>query len=288
MMTSTTYTAARCNQYMNVPRLSAGAERELIVLWQEQGDARAREKLVEANMRHVVSIATRYRRYPVAYGDLLSEGSLGLVIAIDRFDPARGVRLVTYASYWIRACIFQAIIKEWKKGKTGLGMTRSKTFFKIRRLLASQMARYGERGPNLEEMAADLEVSVDGLQKMLDHIDMHDMSLDADHDGDRPSGLHERFADAGPCPETLASRLEGRNRARLVIERALACLDDRERLVASARLMEPEPRTLADLGKRMGVSRERARQIEVRAREKLGRALRREGLSPSSVNAFFA
>jgi len=290
MKSTISYLAERSSEYMRAPKLSAVEERDLISRWRENGDGAARERLIECNMRHVVAIARRYRRYPVAFGDLLAEGSLGLVIAIDRFDVTKGVRLVTYASYWIRAYVFQAIIKEWKRGKTGLGMTRSKTFFKIRKLLAAQIAQYGQRGPNLEEMARDLDVSVSSLSDMLDYLETYDVSLDCDWggDGDTPGRMHERMADGLPCPETLTAGDEYRAVMHAVIERALRCLDERERLVASARLMEDEPRTLADLGRTMGVSRERARQIEVRARQKLGRALKREGLTEASLMSFSA
>ncbi len=290
MKSTASYIAERSQEYLNAPRLSAADERRLLVLWRDEGDASARRRLVECNMRHVVAIARRYRRYPVAFGDLISEGSLGLVIAIDRFDLSKDVRLVTYASYWIRAYVFQAIIKEWKRGKTGLGMTRSKTFFKIRKLLAAQIAQYGERGPNLAEMARDLDVSVASLGDMLDYLETHDVSLDGDWncEGERPGRLHDRMADGRPCPETVTSTDEYRSVMGSVIERALRCLDERERLVASCRLMEDEPRTLAELGRTMGVSRERARQIEVRARQKLGRALKREGLTDASLAPFGA
>jgi len=285
-MTSASYIAARAQEYMSKPRLTAEEESELAHRFRDHGDLGARQKLVEANMRYVVSIARKFRRYPVDLGDLISEGSLGLVIAIERFDPEKGVRLVTYASYWIRAFIFQSIIRDWKKGKTGLGMTRSKTFFRIRRILASQRARYGDE-PNFEQMSGDLDVSMDCLREMLEHLEMRDLSLDAEADGEK-RGLHERVSDEAPGPEILAQRVESTQITREIIRRALDVLDERERLVANARLMRDDPRTLADLGRRMGVSRERARQIEVRARQKLSRALRREGLSRTGLGALLA
>jgi RNA polymerase sigma-32 factor len=289
-MSTASYVVARSQEYLRAPKLGARQEDELLRRWQEQGDEDARRELVAANMRHVVSIARKYRRYPVSFGDLISEGSLGLVIALDRFDRSKGVRLVTYASYWIRAYVFQAIIREWKRGKTGLGMTRSKTFFKIRRLLATQNAQYGGKGLNLVEMAHQLGVSISSLGEMLEYLETHDLSLDGDWTGEGGAAwrLQERVTDDSPGPEALASGVQNRHVVRSLIERAFRCLDERERLVASARLMEEEPRTLAELGRSMGVSRERARQIEVRARQKLDRALRREGLSRASLAGFSA
>lgn len=280
MTTGAAYFVQMSEQYRSAPRLRAREERELLARWNELGDVRARERLVEANMRHVVAIARKYRRYPIAFEDLLSEGALGLVIALDRFDPDRDVRLVTYASYWIRACIFQSIIREWRRGRTGLGMTRSKTFFRIRRVRASYMARYGEEDAHLDEMARELDVSTRNLEEMLEYLEMHDLSFDSHgaHEDDGKGGLHERLAGGGPDPEDLASRAQDTDRMRDVVGRAMESLDERERLVAAARLMRDKPRTLAELGSRLGVSRERARQIEVKARQKLGRALMRQGV----------
>lgn len=290
MMSTTGYVASRSREYMTAPKLPASTERELIHRWKQEGDVAARRALIEANMRHVVTIARKYRRYPVPFEDMLAEGALGLVIAIDRFDESKPVRLVTYASYWIRACVFQCIIKEWKRGKTGLGMTRSKTFFRIRRIRAAYKARYGVEGNHLVEMARELEVSTESLRDMLAYLDTHDLSMDSDwgnEDGER-AGLHDRLAGDVAGPDHVAQRLQDLGRMRDAVEKALLCLDDRERLVASARLMRDDPRTLAELGKRMGVSRERARQIEVRAREKLGRALMRQGVDRDSFSGVAA
>jgi len=288
MKATSSYIADRSREYLQAPRLSAARERELLARWKDDRDEEARSLLIEANMRHVVAIARKFQRYPISFGDLVSEGSLGLVIAIDRFDPDKNVRLVTYASYWIRACIFQAVIKEWKRGKTGLGMTRSKTFFKIRRIRAIHMARYGDEHCHLDEMARELEVSVENLREMLDLLETHDLSMDADwtFDGERAGGMHEKLAFEGQGPDHLATHNEDRARVRGLIERAMDCLDERERFVASSRLLENDPRTLAELGRTMGVSRERARQIEVRAREKLDRALRRQGVNKNNVSTW--
>ncbi len=275
------FLAARTSHFMHVPRLSAVQEAELVQLWTFNRDQDARRRLIEANMRHVVAIARKYRRYPVPFEDMLAEGAMGLLVALDRFDPEKGVRLVTYASYWIRAYIFQAIIREWRRGKTGLGMTRSKTFFRIRRIRASYGARFGDDERHMEGMARELEVSPESLREMLDHIETSDVSMDSDRTGDVDgwSGLHERLASSDPDPEMETASSQDRLRVRAAVSRAMQVLDERERLVATARLMEEDPRTLAELGRRMGVSRERARQIETRALEKLGRALVREGLA---------
>ncbi len=280
--------SSRAREYMKAPRLGPSEEADLLERWHLGCDTAARDRLVAANMRHVVAIANRFVRYPVPYEDLVAEGGLGLVIAIDKFDPGKHVRLVTYASYWIRALMFQAVIREWKRGKTGLGMTRSKTFFRIRRVRALHLARYGADCTREGSMARDLEVSVESLREMLDHIDTWDVSLDGDwtDDVDKRPGMHDRLPDGLPGPDGWTGQRQAQQAMRDVVERALSSLDTRERLVATARLMEDEPRTLAELGRRLGVSRERARQIEVRARMKLGRALRREGLNKTSVTAF--
>jgi len=127
--------ASRCR------RLGAVEERELVRRWQQRSDGTAREQLMRAGMRDVVAIARRYSGANVPLEDLVSEGTLGLMTAIDRFDPDRGVRLVKYSSHWIRARITRCILREWKRGRTGMGSTRVQRFFKVRRERARQMAR---------------------------------------------------------------------------------------------------------------------------------------------------
>jgi RNA polymerase sigma-32 factor len=265
----------RSREYSRAPRLTSEEETALVKRWQDEGDESARRRLVQANMRHVISTGRKFRDRVVNYEDLLSEGCLGLLLAIDKFDPDRGVRLVTYARYWIRAYVIRAMNKEWKRGKTGLGKLRWTSFFKARRTREVYVTRYGEDGVSLEEMAGELGMSASSLAEILDCPEIHDLSLDFHPASDSGNGLdlHERLASSGMGPEAMTSRKERLSCMAECIEHAMQELSERERLVVRSRLMDLEPMTLQELGDRLGISRERVRQIEVRVRQKLGRAL---------------
>lgn len=256
-------------------RLGKDEERELTLRWQRQGDGRAREKLMEAGLRDVVAIARRYASSNVPLADLVSEGTLGLMTAIDRFDPDRGVRLVTYSSHWIRARISRCILREWKRGRTGMGSMRVLRFFKIKRERSRQMTRLGDEMLSLQETARELQMSVAEVREALDSLEMRDASLDAPYADAQTHGLtmEEKLPACQPGPEEEAARQERLSRARSSIASALEMLDDRERMVATERIIQPDPRTLEELGSRLGVSRERVRQIEVKVRSKISQVV---------------
>jgi RNA polymerase sigma-32 factor len=257
-------------------RLNARDERELIERWQKHGDRLARDCLIQAGMKDVVSIARRYSGSRVPLSDLVSEGTLGLMTAIDRFDPDRGTRLVTYASHWIRARVTRCIMREWKHGRTGMGSMRVLRYFKIKRERARQMALTGDERASLIETAKRMDMSVAEVTAALRSLDLHDTSLDVPEawgGDDAAHTLLDRLAGEGPDPEEEAARHERLERIRCRIDEALEELDDRERLIASERLMKVEPTTLQQLGRTLGVSRERVRQIEGAARRKLSQML---------------
>jgi RNA polymerase sigma-32 factor len=283
-MTTHEYLIRRGREYGRIPRLSVGEERELVTLWQDKRDARARRKLVEANMRHVEAIARRFTGRNATHEDLVAEGCIGLLVAIDKFDADKGVRLVTYAGYWIRAYIMRALNREWKRGKTGLGRVRWTAFYRARRTREAHVTRYGAEGAKLEGIASELGMSPEAVRELLECPDIFDLSLDYQAAvGDQRPSLHERLASERPGPEAATSRRETLDRMHDAVEQVFEGLSERERLVARARLMEAEPVTLRELGLRLGVSRERVRQIEVRVRQKLDRALREDGWSSASL-----
>lgn len=266
-------------------RLSVEEEQALIRRWQEERDEAARRRLVMASLRHVEAIARRFRGRNVRHEDLVAEGCLGLLVAIDKFDADKGVRLVTYAGYWIRAFVMKALNREWKKGKTGLGRLRWTAFYKARRTRDVHITRYGVEGLRIEDMAEELHMSPESLRELLEAPDIFDLSLDhqqAQEEG-LARGLHEKLASERPGPEAMTSRRETLEMMHEAIEHVFEGLSERERLVARARLMENEPVTLRELGEKLGVSRERVRQIEVRVRQKLDQALRESGWSRASL-----
>jgi RNA polymerase sigma-32 factor len=233
----------------------------------------------------VVAIALRYRNYPIAMSDLVSEGTLGLMVALGKFDCSRQTRFVTYASFWIRAYILDLVIRSWHSGKHGTGPFRSKVFFKLRREHARLSSRFGNAPEGIRYMAWQMGLTEEGLRDMLHQIELGDVSIDQLLCDDRPATIKDMLADKNPDPEQeVCSRREALF-TRKIVEEALAVLDERERHVVRVRLMADEPETLATVGETLGVSRERARQLEVRARKKLGAHLARSMQSHSTAVA---
>lgn len=265
--------------------MGSAEELELIARWQQDGDMDARQKLVETFMPRVEAIARGFRHYPVDHEDLVAEGSVGLLVAIDRFEAVKNVRLMTYASHWIRAYIVNAIIKAWGRGKTGMGITRSRMFFRVRRERARLSSQHEDLDVVVKKMAADMGISVRRMRDMINALDTPDFSLDAYAEASGQSDLRDRIEDTAARPdEDLAGRQNSQLYSKAVAH-ALTALDDRERLIASKRLMNDEPVTLADLGREIGVSRERARQLELRAKRKLAAELAKSGITPHTFHA---
>jgi len=264
---------AYIDRLLLTPRMSRTRETELMRRYHEHGDREAGQSIVEAHMRFVVAIALGYRNYAVAMDDLISEGSLGLVTALDKFDHERGTRFVTYASFWIRACILDLIIRSWHSGKNGTGPFNSKIFFKLRRERARLHARFGEDAAGLRVLARSLGMKREALRRMLDRLDASDVSLDQPVFHDRETTLKELLEDRRPGPEAETADRQMRARVRSELGRAMTVLDERERLVLERRSLGRTPCTLAEVGRELGVSRERARQLEERAHRKLQREL---------------
>ncbi len=256
----------------SVPALAPDEELVLLARWRDLQDPLAHSRLVEASMRHVMAMAWGLRGYRVGVPELVAEGSLGLLVAIEKFDPSRGVRLVTYASFWIRAYMFRAVIRDWNRGRTGLGRRRHDTFFRLRKALAARAVRSGE-SVDLAGLASDLGLGEEEVREMLDYLGLRDLSLDATWPDDDCGSLHDRLPDDSPDPELIATSAQEMEFLRAQVDVALARLTERERLVVTERIMSDDPPSLSELGERLGVSRERVRQIEVCAREKLGHIL---------------
>lgn len=256
-----------------IPLLDRETEHEIAVR-AAAGDAAARNELVRANMRFVVAIALSYRRYGIRVADLIAEGNLGLMIAAGKFDPNRGTRFVTYAGYWIRALILDLIVRASTMVGAGSGPLRSKLFFRLRR----ERARIG----NLVEdpvqrnalLAQRFETSEEKMAEMLRRLDARDVSLDQPiHPESGVTMLDALEDDDGVTPEqaTAAHETDGRVKQRL--EAALSRLDERELYIVKQRYMGDVEVSLAEIGRELGVSRERARQLEARAKQKLRQQL---------------
>lgn len=250
------------------PRLTREEEEALVRSWREGGDEVAKEELVRCHLRYVVSIAMKHRRYGLPLGDLFSEGSFGLVRALERFDPALGHRFVTYAAYWIRAYVLSYVLNHWSL--VGVGV-RSKHFFRLRRERSRIESLVGEGAAARTMLAERTGIPEERLEGMLRRLDARDVSLDA-----RPfADANVTIGDQLPANELLQDDDLDRRAtdacAKHLVREAMTSLDPRERLVIEQRLLadEDEGRTLADLGRELGISRERARQLEARGKEKL-------------------
>lgn len=264
------------------PVLSREEEARLHRRWKKHTDYEAREILSNANLRHVISTAMTFRHYPVDLEDLIAEGCLGLLVAIDKFDPSRGYRLVTYATYWIRAYIISYIMKSWVKGKTRMSAVRSRMFFKLRRDRARMGALYGRR-EGLRRLAEDAQMSEEKLSEVLNQLDSPDFPLEASSEGMEWTFFRDRLQSMDPSPEDESASRQRQIVISDVVKKALTSLDRREMYIIQHRMMDDDPDSLAELGRKMGISRERTRQLEMRARRKLQRHLADAGLTEVRV-----
>jgi len=241
----------------DVTPLDRDAERALAARWRA-GDRRAGDQLVTACLPFVVSIAFEYRRWGAPIEDIVQQGNIGLLRAAAKFDLQRDCRLATYAAYWIRAEIRDFVVRSYRVVR--LGTTKAER----RALRAYRKTR--ESDPIA--LAAVSGMTPEKVARLLPMLAGREASLDAAR-GDESSALLERLETGAPSPEDEVSAGEQRGRARSAIGAALRGLSDREQLIVRARLMSDEPRTLQELGDELGVSKERVRQLEERARGKL-------------------
>ena len=253
------------------PQLSREEELSLLQRWREQLDDDARQSIVESHLRYVVAIALRYRRYGMPLGELIAEGNFGIVHALDKFDPTRGTRFVTYAAYWIRAYILNHIIRCWSLVGVGSGALRSKMFFKLRRERVRITNLVGEGDQADEMLAQALELPKARVVSMVRRLEARDVSLDAKVFDDSATTLADTLLATDASQEERFGANELGDHLRDLLRDAVAALDKRERYIVEKRLMadSEDELSLAEIGRRLGVSRERARQLEARAKRKL-------------------
>lgn len=255
------------------PELSRESETELARRWQAAGDRRAADALARAYQRQVVMLAMKYRRYGVPIGELVAEGNFGVVQALRKFQPERGVRFSTYASHWVRAYMLAHVVKSHSAVGGSDGPLRSQVFFKLRRERARVANQFGPGEEGERELARRLGVSLERLRSMLRRLDARDVSLDAPASEEAGKWV-DRLPAADDQEHELVARQFAR-RLRTAMASALALLDARERYVIEQHVLAEgdEERSLADIARSLGVSRERARQLNARALAKLRRQL---------------
>jgi RNA polymerase sigma-32 factor len=254
--------------------LTVEEEQSLARLYRAMSDTRAAHRLVTANLRFVVKVAYEYRSYGFRMADLIQEGNIGLMKAVQKFDPDKGIRLISYAVWWIRAYIQNYILKSWSLVKLGTTQAQRKLFFSLARTKRELDKMSTEHGGDSDaqdptKVAKKLRVKTVEVQEMEQRMEGRDLSLDAPM-GDDGGYSHVDFVvgkDAMQDDE-LSDAQEQQIVADKVTE-ALARLDQRERYIIEMRVMSERPMTLKELGEHFGFSRERARQLEIRAKEKL-------------------
>jgi RNA polymerase sigma-32 factor len=257
----------------SAPELGREEEAELARRWKLNGDRRAANALARSHLRQVVAIALKFRRYGVPVGELVAEGNIGVVQALAKFEPERGVRFSTYAGYWVRAQMLSHVVKSYSTVGGSDGPMRSQVFFKLRRERVRVTNQFGTGEAADAVLAERLGVSVERVQGMLQRLDGRDVSLDARLSSDKGTRLDHLPAADDQEQELFARQVRGRISAALGL--ALAALDVRERHIVEARIMadSADQLSLAEIARKLGVSRERARQLEVRAKSKLRRLI---------------
>ena len=258
------------------PMLAPNEEFMLAKRWQQHEDSDAAEQLVTSHLRLVARIAMGYRGYGLPIGEVISEGNVGLMQAVKRFDPDKGFRLATYAMWWIRASIQEYILRSWSLVKMGTTAAQKKLFFNLRRAKSQlQALDEGDLKPeHVKKIATKLGVPEEDVVNMNRRLG-GDASLNAPIRAESESGeWQDWLVDDAPSQERiLAESEESDNRHKALIS-ALDVLNDRERRIFEARRLADDPITLEELASEFGVSRERVRQIEVRAFEKVQKAVK--------------
>jgi RNA polymerase sigma-32 factor len=272
------------------PMLEPQEEFMLAKRWREHGDREAAHRLVTSHLRLVAKIAMGYRGYGLPISEVISEGNVGLMQAVKRFEPEKGFRLATYAMWWIKASIQEYILRSWSLVKMGTTANQKKLFFNLRKAKSKISALdEGDMRPDQVKLIAKRL----GVTEQ-DVIDMNrrlggDASLNAPIREDGDSGeWQDWLMDDSASQESVLAENEELDNRRAALGQALGVLNDRERRIFEARRLADDPITLEDLASEFGVSRERVRQIEVRAFEKVQKAVRHrlaEMESPSMAPA---
>ena len=265
------------DQIRAFPMLEPNEEYMLAKAWKEKGDVAAAHQLVTSHLRLVAKIAMGYRGYGLPVADLISEGNLGMMHAVKKFEPEKGFRLATYAMWWIKAAIQEYILRSWSLVKIGTTAGQKKLFFNLRRIKGQiQAIDDGDLKPEqVTQIATQLNVTEDEVMSMNQRMAGNDRSLNVplSRDGEGGGEWQDWLQDDSPDQEaTFADHEEYDARKNLMLD-AMQGLNPREQRILAARRLSEPPLTLEDLATEFNISRERIRQIEVRAFEKLQKAV---------------
>jgi len=263
-------------QIRTYPMLEANQEYMLAKAWAEHEDSEAAHQMVTSHLRLVAKIAMGYRGYGLPVADLISEGNVGMMQAVKRFDPEKGFRLATYAMWWIRASIQEYILRSWSLVKIGTTAAQKKLFFNLRRVKGQiEAVEEGDLTPeNVTTIAEKLSVAESDVISMNRRMSAHDHSLNAPLKADAEGEWQDWLVDEEPDQETTTADNEERTQRLELLSNAMEGLNEREQDILTQRRLSDPAKTLEQLSVEYGVSRERVRQIEVRAFEKVQKAIR--------------
>ncbi|CAN5685003.1 RNA polymerase sigma factor RpoH [soil metagenome] len=269
------------------PLLEPQQEFMLAKAWREHGDTKAAHQLVTSHLRLVAKIAMGYRGYGLPVAELVSEGNVGMMQAVKRFDPDRGFRLATYAMWWIRASIQEYILHSWSLVKMGTTAAQKKLFFNLRKLKGQMQAiEEGDLSPeHVTKIATRLGVPEEEVVNMNRRLAAPDSSLNAAVKAEGDMEWQDWLVDDTPNQEARLGDSQEMGQRKHMLAQALKGLSDRERHIIVERRLTDEPQTLEDLSSKYGISRERVRQIEVRAFDKLQKAMKNMVVEAATENS---
>lgn len=273
---------ASLNRYLSeirkFPLLKPEEEYMLAKRWEEHQDPEAAARMVTSHLRLVAKIAMGYRGYGLPVSELISEGNIGLMQGVKKFDADKGFRLATYAMWWIRASIQEFILRSWSLVKIGTTAAQKKLFFNLRRIKGRIDAlEDGDLRPDqVKQIATELKVTEEEVVSMNRRMAMGgDTSLNLRMSEDGEGEWQDWLTDEGPLQDQIVADRQERDVRHALLQEAMGDLNERERHILAERRLADEPKTLEELSQEYNISRERVRQIEVRAFEKLQRAMRR-------------
>jgi len=263
------------------PMLTPKEEFDLSKRWREQGDVAAAHRLVTSHLRLVAKIAFKYRGYGLPVAELIAEGNIGLMQAVKRFEPDRGFRLATYAMWWIKAAIQEYVLRSWSLVKIGTSAAQKRLFFNLRKLKRKIGNTHGMQlsDEQITDIARQLDVSREDVIDMDRRMTASDVYLNSKMGPDGEDEKIDFLADPSENQETMLAQRQEIMLRRDQLQRALRTLNPREREILEKRRLREDPATLEDLSQVYNISRERVRQIEVRAFEKLQKEMRGDNAS---------
>ena len=261
--------AAYFKSVSRMTMLTPTEETDIATRWRETGKQKYGDRLVDANLRFVIKIALEYRNYGFAVLDLIQEGNLGLVRAVQSFDPSKGHRLISYAVWWIRAYVQEYILKNWSLVKIGTTQLQRRLFNHLQSS-RKRLKRLIECGPDEHKQRASLAAAVGGTVRDVEEMERRlygrDMSIDVPQpDSEVAFSLHEKLAAPHLDAEALVAEREVARLQNSLLGEAIQTLEKRERFIVESRHLREQPLTLRELGAELGISKERVRQLETRA-----------------------